>query len=63
MNIEVGKTQYFLTDSFGRSYFEGRSFSHDEAMTEAKSLQNEPHGVWIVPDQDGEAGEEIFPAH
>ncbi len=55
-------TKYILTDSFGRSYFEGRTFTREEAIIEARQISERPHGVWLVEADSDDAGEELFPA-
>jgi len=53
--------RYDLTDAYGRSYFEGRSFSRDAALAAAKEISEEsrPFGIYLIPETGGK-GDELF---
>lgn len=56
---------HYLTDSFGRSYDEGRTYeTRDAALSAARQISEDdrPYGVWIASDDENDVGEEIIPA-
>ncbi len=55
--------RFFLVDSYGRSYFEGRTFSRSAALEAARQIDESerPYGVFLAPEGDGDA-EQIFDA-
>lgn len=58
--------KFFLTDSFGRSYFEGRTFSRSAALDAAREIEASErlYGVFLCPVEPdtGIEDEEIYAA-
>lgn len=54
---------YHVIDAYARSYYEGQTFaSREAAVAAARRIpeQDRPFGVWVVADDEADAGEEII---